>query len=255
MDTFWYTTFFVFGLCIGSFLNVCIHRMPEERSLVTPPSHCPKCENLLKPYHNIPVLSYIFLGGKCAFCKEKVSLRYPLIELATAMLCVLSLWFCGTNNIVDSAVYAVFLVMLLGLSVIDIDHQIIPHEFNLGGAAFALAVSPFTKFVTWQDALIGAAIGSFGLWSIAWIYSKIKGIEGMGFGDVLLMIFLGAFLGWKAILPIILIGSVTGLLYALPMLALKKMTSDVTIPFGPFLALGGVSYFFWGQQILGVIVR
>lgn len=235
---------FLFGLVFGSFLNVCAYRIPQNKSTVWPPSFCPNCNTHIKWYDNIPVLSYIILLGKCRNCKKPISLQYPVVELLTGLLTVLFVWRYGISAwtfIVMVAVYA-----LICLSVIDFKLMIIPDRFSLGlivwGLLFAWA-NPNFSGLWWQRelyALLGAAVGLFGVLAIAligtWLFKK----DAMGGGDVKLMGGVGALLGWKGVITTIVLASFFGLIYALFLMLFKGKKRQDAIPFGPFLSLGAL---------------
>ena len=244
MDTLVLVFAGLFGLIFGSFLNVCIYRIPREKSLVWPPSTCPKCNARIRWYDNIPVFSYLCLLGKCRHCKAPISIQYPLIELLTAVLTVLFVWRLGLSPwmfVVVAAVYA-----LIALSVIDLEFMIIPDRFSLGlivwGLLFAW-LNPNFEGGWWQKelyALLGAGVGLFGVLAIAligtWIFKK----EAMGGGDVKLMGGIGALLGWQGVITTIVFASFFGLVYSLGLMIFKGKKGGDVIPFGPFLSLGAL---------------
>lgn len=244
MDTLVLVFAGLFGLIFGSFLNVCIYRIPREKSLVWPPSTCPKCNARIRWYDNIPVISYLCLLGKCRHCKAPISIQYPLIESLTALLTVLFVWRLGLSPwmfVVVAAVYA-----LIALSVIDLEFMIIPDRFSLGlivwGLLFAW-LNPNFEGVWWQKelyALLGAGVGLFGVLAIAligtWIFKK----EAMGGGDVKLMGGIGALLGWQGVITTIVFASFLGLVYAVVLMIFKGKKGGDVIPFGPFLSLGAL---------------
>jgi len=239
----------MFGLVFGSFLNVCIYRIPRDKSIVWPPSGCPHCGTPIKWYDNIPVLSFIILLGKCRHCKKPISWQYPIIELLTAVLTVLVVWRFGLTVwtfVVIAAVYS-----LIILSVIDLELMIIPDRFSLGlmvlGLAFAWC-NPNFEGLWWQKelySLLGAAVGLFGVLAIAiigtWIFKK----DAMGGGDVKLMGGVGALIGWKGVLTTIVMASFAGLVYAVFLMIFKGKKGGDAIPFGPFLSLGALVNLFY----------
>lgn len=234
----------LFGLVIGSFLNVCIYRIPNGKSIVWPPSFCPKCGARIKPYDNIPVLSYIFLLGKCRKCKAPISMQYPLVEFFTGALTTLFVWHYGLTPwtfVVLAAAYA-----LIILSVIDMELMIIPDRFSLGlivwGLLFAWC-NPYFEGVWWQKelySLLGASVGFFGVLAIAligtWLFKK----EAMGGGDVKLMGGVGALIGWQGVITTVIFASFIGLVYSVFLMIFKGKKGGDAIPFGPFLSMGAL---------------
>ncbi len=239
----------IFGLLFGSFLNVCIYRIPREKSIVWPPSSCPGCNARIKWYDNIPVLSYLWLRGKCRSCKQPISLQYPVVELLTGALTVLVVWRFGLSVWTFASVAAVYALIIL--SVIDLELMIIPDRFSLGlivwGLAFAWA-NPNFSGVWWQkelSALLGAGVGLFGVLAIAligtWMFKK----EAMGGGDVKLMGGVGALIGWEGVITTVVFASFFGLVYALFLMIFKGKKGGDAIPFGPFLSLGALVNLLW----------
>ena len=238
----------ILGAIIGSFLNVCIYRIPAGKSIVSPPSSCPLCNHRIRWYENIPVLSYLFLGGKCASCKSKISYRYPAIELLTGVLFSLVLYYFGFSLV--TLIYWLLAAALVVITFIDLDHQIIPDVISLPGIVVGFFCSFFIPWISWLDSFFGLLLGGGLLLVVAWLYEVIAKREGMGGGDIKLLAMLGAFLGWKAILPIVFIASLVGTLVGIPAMILQKEDSRLAIPFGPFLSFAALVYLFWGQQII-----
>ncbi len=240
---------FLFGALIGSFLNVCILRIPEKKSIVSPPSHCPGCGAGIRFYDNIPVLSYLFLLGKCRNCGERISPRYPLIELITAVASLTCFFYFGLTL----AWFGFFILVasLIVITFIDLDHRIIPDVISLPGIVVGFAFSFFLPHITWVQSLIGIAVGGGSLLMVAVIYEAITKQEGMGGGDIKLLAMLGAFLGWEGVLFVIMASSLLGTLVGGSVMLLAGRDGKYAIPFGPFLSLGAVLYLFWG----GVIIR
>ena len=244
METVTLVVAFLFGLVFGSFLNVCIYRIPRDKSVAWPPSFCPQCNTHIRWYDNIPVLSYIILLGKCRHCKKHISLQYPVVELLTGLLTALFVWRYGLSVwtfVVLVAVYA-----LIALSVIDFELMIIPDRFSLGlivwGLLFAWA-NPIYSGAWWQKelaALGGAAAGFFGILAIAligtWLFKK----DAMGGGDVKLMGGVGALIGWQGVITTVVMASFFGLVYSLFLMMFKGKKGSDAIPFGPFLSLGAL---------------
>jgi len=239
---------FVFGGCIGSFLNVCIYRIPAGKSIVSPPSSCPACGARIRWYQNIPILSWLFLGRKCAGCKVKISIRYPLIEALTGGLFMLVLWYFGLSW--ATPVYWVLTAALVTITFIDLDHQIIPDVISLPGIGVGFIASFLIPWLSWSDSLLGILVGGGSLYLVAWLYEMLTQREGMGGGDIKLLAMLGAFLGWKAIFPVIFLASLVGTLVGVPLMLLQKGDTKFAIPFGPFLASAALVYLFWGQALV-----
>jgi len=239
---------FVFGLIVGSFLNVCIARIPHGESVVRPRSKCPRCGTLIRWYQNIPVASYVVLRGKCAHCSAKISLRYPLVELLNALLYALVIWYYGFSW--ATPIYWVFASMLIVVTFIDLDFQIIPNVISLPGIVLGFCLSPLIPWLGWQDSLIGIVVGGGCLWVIAVVYMLIAKTEGMGMGDVKLLAMIGGFLGYKALLPVILISSVVGSIVGIVLIGLSGKGRKLEIPFGPYLSLGAVLVLIWGDRMV-----
>ena len=237
----------LFGLAIGSFLNVCIYRLPLGRSIVKPRSACPSCGKMISWYDNIPILSYILLRAKCRECGEPISIGYPLVEALTAALAAgLYLQFGPT---VQMVIYFAFCCGQIIIAFVDLDHQIIPDVISLPGIVVGLACS-FLLPQRFLESLIGAAAGGGALFAVAFTYKRITGREGMGLGDVKLLAMMGAFLGWKAIPFIILISSLFGTLVGIGLIVLAGKGTKFAIPYGPFLSGAAIAYLFIGQRIL-----
>jgi leader peptidase (prepilin peptidase)/N-methyltransferase len=236
---------FVFGAVIGSFLNVCIYRIPEGLSIVTPASRCPKCGTPIRWYHNIPIFSWLQLRGHCAYCGVAVPVRYMLVEALTATLFALFFFRFGLHPV--TPVVLLLTATLIVVSFIDLDHQIIPNVISLPGIPIGFACSFLVPWVSWSDSLLGIVLGGGTLLVIALGYELLTGKEGMGFGDVKLLAMLGAFLGWSAVFPTIFIGSILGTLVGVPLMLLKKADGRLAIPFGPFLSAGVLVYLFFVQ--------
>jgi leader peptidase (prepilin peptidase)/N-methyltransferase len=239
---------FIFGLVFGSFLNVCIYRIPLKKSLITPPSSCPHCGERVRFYDNIPVISYLVLLGKCRHCRERIPVRYPLVELITGLLSLSLFIRYGIN------VYSVFIFLfsasLLVITFIDLQHQIIPDVISLPGIVVGLAVSFLPGHVTWLDSLIGIIAGGGGLYLVAIIFEWLTGKEGMGGGDVKLLAMIGSWMGWMALPFIILFSSLVGTILGGGALLLSRRGLQARIPFGPFLALGALAYLFFGKELI-----
>lgn len=238
---------FMFGTIVGSFLNVCIYRIPTQTSVVSPASRCPVCASPILWYHNIPILSWCVLGGKCAVCKTRISVRYPLIEAMNGLLYVLVLNYYGLSS--TALVFVVFVSIMVVITFIDLDHQVIPNVISLPGIVVGFVCSLIFLPLAWQDSLLGVLFGGGFLWTVATGYRLLMGAEGMGMGDVKLLAMIGAFLGWQAVFPVVFIGSVVGTLVGVPIMLIKGKDSKLAIPFGPFLSVGSLIYLFWWGQL------
>jgi len=238
----------VLGLIIGSFLNVVIHRVPLGESIVFPGSHCPACGKAIPFYHNIPLLSYLILLGRCHSCRGRISPQYPLIEGFCAFSFWLTRYFFGFS--LTAAFTAVFICLLIALAAIDLKHMILPDELTLGGAALFFVYSFFNPDVSQLDAVlsgVGAALFFSGFF---FFYIKIRKIEGLGFGDVKMVLLMGLFLGLQRLVVAIFLASLSGLAVGVFFIIFKKKNLTFALPFGPFLSLGSYISIFWGTGIL-----
>lgn len=239
----------VFGLIIGSFLNVCIYRIPQNKSIVWPGSFCPKCGKHIKFYDNIPLLSYLILGGKCRYCKEPISCQYPIVEFLTGLLTAVFVWHWGLTP--WTGVLLVALYSLIILSVIDLELMIIPDRFSLGLIVLGLAfcwLNPNFDGTFWSrflQSLTGAAVGFFGTLAVALLGYFMFKKEAMGGGDVKLMGGIGAFVGWEGVITTIVFASVLGLVYSVFLMIFKGKGKGDAIPFGPFLSAGALINLFY----------
>ncbi|HIJ97138.1 MAG TPA: prepilin peptidase [Desulfuromonadales bacterium] len=238
----------LFGLLVGSFLNVCICRLPKNESIVSPPSHCPLCSYQIRWYDNIPLLSYLLLRGKCRGCGAPISLQYPLVELLNGTLTLLL--FLRFGPTLAFATLFLFCSALVVITFIDIEHQIIPDEISLSGIVIGFALSFFIRGHSWQNSLCGILLGGGSLLLVAYGYQRLTGKEGMGGGDIKLLAMMGAFLGWKAVPFIILASSLAGSIIGISIMLLQKKDSKLAIPFGPYLAFGAVLYIFYGRTLI-----
>jgi leader peptidase (prepilin peptidase)/N-methyltransferase len=237
----------VLGLAVGSFLNVCIHRIPRGQSLNSPPSRCPFCEYRLRWIDNIPVLSYLLLGGRCRKCRARISIRYPIVELITMALFVIhGVVFGWSALLVPRLAFACAMVVLFA---IDLEHQLLPNAITLPGIVVGLIASAVLPPGI-VDALIGAAIGGGVLWLIGEAYFRYSGQEGMGGGDVKMLAMIGAFLGWKLVLVTLVLSSVAGSLIGLSVIVLRKGGMKYALPYGTFLALGALVASLAGDAIV-----
>lgn len=271
----------ILGLLVGSFLNVVILRLPKrmqhdwtiqseqwlnrdslsdnsdpqrDSSTNSPPpgivkqgSHCPKCKAKLKPWHNIPVVSYLFLRGKCSNCNTKISIRYPSIEILTAILSATVIYKFGISAQGGCALLITW--CLVALTFIDIDHQLLPDDIVLPLVWAGLLASLVPIFATPNDAIIGAAAGYLSLWSVFQLFKLFTGKDGMGFGDFKLLALLGAWLGWQYLPQIIIMSTLLGSVIGITLMALKLMKRENSIPFGPYLAVAGWIAMLWGDKI------
>jgi leader peptidase (prepilin peptidase) / N-methyltransferase len=259
----------ILGLLFGSFLNVVIYRMPKimERewhnncltlqgkevpeqtplSLSLPRSSCPKCNHSITALENIPIISYLFLGGKCKGCKTKISMRYPLVEALTGALLGLIAYQFGYTY---TTLFAwIFTLALITLTFIDYDTQLLPDDITLPLLWIGLLFNLNGGFTDLKSAVIGAIIGYLILWSIYWLFKIVTKKEGMGYGDFKLLAAIGAWFGWQLIPAVILLSSVLGAAIGIALIAFKGKSGQTAIPFGPFLALGGIAALFFGQQL------
>lgn len=238
----------ILGALIGSFLNVVILRLPQEgASVVFPASHCPKCKHNLSWYENIPMLSYCFLLGRCRSCKEKISLQYPLVELAMCLSGLALFYHFGAT--LTFVGYFLFLAALICIIVIDIHHQIIPDVISLPGIILGLAFSFINSEVSPLDSIIGVLAGGGSLYLVAWGYYLLRKQDGMGGGDIKLLGMLGAWLGWQSLLFIVFASSLFGAIIGITLIKIQGKENNTRIPFGPFLSLAAIFYLFWAEQI------
>jgi leader peptidase (prepilin peptidase)/N-methyltransferase len=268
----------LFGLMIGSFLNVVIHRMPkmmqresdnyvahesgkplphtDRYNLIVPRSACPHCGHQITALENIPVISWLFLRGKCSDCKAPISARYPIVELLTALVSALLIWRFGSG--LAGLATLVFAWMLIAMTLIDFDTQLLPDDLTLPLLWCGLLVNMSGIFVPLDEAVIGAVAGYLSLWSVYWLFKLTTGKEGMGYGDFKLLAALGAWLGWKMLPVIILLSSVVGAVVGIALIAFAKHGRDKPIPFGPYLAAAGMLALLYGKAItetyLGFVV-
>ncbi|MGE4545121.1 MAG: A24 family peptidase [Pedobacter sp.] len=239
---------FIFGAIIGSFLNVCIFRIPKGGSIIKPGSRCPSCGTSIPWYFNIPILSYLLLRGRCASCSVKISIRYPLVEALAGWFFLLIFLRFGLTW--STPVYWVLVGSLVVISFIDFDHQIIPDVISLPGIPIGFILTFFVAGLSWRDSLLGILVGGGSLACVAGIYYLLTRNEGMGMGDIKLLAMLGAFMGWKAILPTIFLGSLIGSLVGVPLMLIKRASGKLAIPFGPFLSMGAIIYLLWGGDLI-----
>jgi len=235
------------GLCIGSFLNVVIYRVPIGQSIVTPPSRCRKCGYQLQWYDNIPVLSWLFLRGRCRKCGVGVSMQYPIVELITGALFVLVIWMTPPGPLL--ATRLILVCILIALFGIDLEHQILPNVITLPGIAIGVLLSLIAP-PGWKDALVGVLLGGGVLYAIAGAYYLWRREEGMGMGDVKMLAMIGAFLGWKAVLVTLVLSSFAGAIIGVALMAAQRGTMKFALPFGTFLAIGAIVAMFVGKPLV-----
>jgi leader peptidase (prepilin peptidase) / N-methyltransferase len=265
----------VFGAIIGSFLNVVIHRVPREESIVFPNSRCPSCGAAIAFYDNIPVLSYVVLGGRCRGCSIRISPRYPAVELLTAILFVVVTWHDGLSIALPFDL--IFTTAIIALVFIDAEHMILPDVITYPGIAFAVLARIAIPFLTgtphfddvpslmhgtfsglpiWAVSLVGAVLGALigggSLWLMGWTWEKLRGVEAMGLGDVKMMFMVGAYLGWRLTILTIFVGVLSGSLIGIVLMARQRERDmQMLLPFGVFLGLGSIAALLFGAQIVG----
>jgi leader peptidase (prepilin peptidase) / N-methyltransferase len=270
---------FAFGAIVGSFLNVVIHRVPKEESIVFPNSACPKCKNAIKGYDNIPILSWLILGGKCRNCKEKISPRYPAVELLTAVLFTLTFWAIGFNAFLP--ICLIFVATMISLIFIDAENMILPDVINYPLLILALLVriiypiffgaeyfadlkhAPLTSLQgqpLWLISLLGAVLGGLVgggfLWLVGELWKRLRGVEAMGLGDVKMMFAVGALLGWRLTFLSIFLGAFSGAIIGVFLVSRQKEKDMQTmIPFGIFLGIGSIIALLFGEQLIGWYLR
>ena len=238
----------ILGMLVGSFLNVCICRLPKGESVVFPPSHCPQCDYRIRWHDNIPLVSYLLLRGKCRGCGMHISMQYPLVELLNGLL-TLAL-FLRFGQTLAFPVLFLFCSALVVITFIDLQYQIIPDEISLPGIVIGFVFSFFLQGHSWLNSLLGILLGGGSLLLVAYGYQWLTGKEGMGGGDIKLLAMMGAFLGWKSILFIIFASSLVGSVVGITMMLVQKKDSKLAIPFGPYLAFGALLYIFCGEKII-----
>ncbi len=242
---FFQAAVFVIGCCLGSFFNVVICRLPEGQSIVLPGSHCPRCKQPLAFYDNVPLVSYLVLRGRCRHCGEPISVRYPVVELLSGLLLLFLFRRYGFTP--TFFFYSVFASLLIMISFIDLDSYLIPDRLSLSGILIGFFTSFFNPQINWVNSLIGIVLGGGTFYLIAWGYHRWRHQEGLGGGDIKLLAMIGAFIGWPGVVFTILVGSVVGTVAGLVVMWKTRQGMAARLPFGPFLALGGVSYLFWGK--------
>jgi leader peptidase (prepilin peptidase)/N-methyltransferase len=240
--------FVIFGAMIGSFLNVCIYRLPREESIVFPGSHCPSCNKPISFYDNIPVISYLILRGRCRNCRNPISLQYPLVEGISGLSSLLLFLRFGPS--LSYLIYFAFFAALIVITVIDLYYQIIPDVISLPGIGAGLLASLVLPEITFFNSLLGALLGGGSLFLVATVYQWLFKREGMGGGDVKLLAMIGAFLGWKAVILTIFFASLIGSLTGIGIMLLRGKDFKYAIPFGPFLSLAAAISLFYGEKVI-----
>jgi leader peptidase (prepilin peptidase) / N-methyltransferase len=243
----------IFGALIGSFLNVCICRLPKDESIVTPGSHCPQCGKPIHWYDNIPIVSYLLLRGQCRHCHQSISIQYPVVEGITALLSLGLFLKFGPS--LSYLFYFAFAAALVVITVIDLYHQIIPDVISLPGIGVGLLASWILSSAFPTNALIGLLLGGGSLFIVATLYQWLFKREGMGGGDVKLLAMIGAFLGWKAVIVTVLLSSLIGSIVGIAVMLWKGKDLKYAIPFGPFLALGALISLFCGESLIRWYLR
>ncbi len=266
----------VLGLVVGSFLNVVIHRIPimmqkewrndccelleidnttesKVYNLLKPDSHCPSCKTAIKPWQNIPLVSWLLLRGKCANCKNPISPRYPLVELATGILSAVIAYYFGLTW---TGIAALLLTWaLIALTMIDVDHQLLPDSMTLPLLWLGIICNSFGLFTDLESAVYGAIFGYLALWSVFWLFKLLTGKEGMGYGDFKLLAALGAWMGWQSLPLIIILSSVVGAVIGIAGMIIMGRDKNIPIPFGPYLAIAGWIALLWGEQITSAYLQ
>ncbi len=244
----------LFGLLVGSFLNVCIVRLPLEKSVVTPRSACPQCGSQLRWWHNVPVISFLLLRGRCAFCGKSISWQYPLVEILTSICLGLAVLTFGLTT--AALLNAFFFCMVIVLVFIDLRERILPDPITLGGTVLGFLLAPLQSpellgFTNLWEAYLQSALGILCgggiLWLVATLYLKFRGREGMGFGDIKMMAMVGAFLGWRLAWLTIFVGSLAGALIGAVFMYASRKSRNYELPFGTFLGLAAIIVTLWGN--------
>lgn len=239
---------FLGGLIIGSFLNVCIYRLPKSISIILPVSSCPDCNQPIKYYDNIPLLSYLWLRGRCRFCGHRISVRYPIVEFLSGIL-ALSI-FIRYGMSWPALILYLFAASLLVVTFIDIDYKIIPDSITIPGIPISFLATFLLPYVTWKESLAGIVLGGGSLLAVALVYEFIAKKEGMGGGDIKLLAMIGGFLGWQGVVFTIFSSSILGTMVGIFIALKTKQGREAAIPFGPFLSIGALLYILQGPEII-----
>ncbi len=241
------------GGIIGSFLNVCIYRLPRSRSIVAPPSSCPACEKPIKFYDNIPLVSYLLLRGKCRHCGSHISMRYPVVESVTALL--FFMLYTKYDLSFEFAVYLFFVSLLVVISFIDLDFKIIPDVLSIGGLVAGFLLAFARPSFGCLDAIYGIVLGGGILFLIAFGYRVLAKREGMGGGDIKLLAMIGAFCGVKGVIFSLMTGSMIGTMVGIPLMLIKGENTKYAVPFGPFLSVGALIFIFVGDYLINGFIH
>ena len=245
----WIATFgAVFGLLLGSFFNVVVYRLPRGLDVSRPRSRCPHCESLIPWYRNIPVLSWVVLGGRCGDCRGPISARYPLVETAVGVLFGAAVYRWGVSWTTLSSM--IFGSAMLVLALIDYDFKILPNAITLPGTVVGFTLSFLDPRISWVDSAVGIVAGGGLLYGVAWLYLKLRGQQGMGMGDVKMIAMIGAFVGWQGALLTIFLGSMFGSVVGVALMKIKGRQWDYALPFGTFLALAAVIVDWGGPELM-----
>lgn len=243
----------LFGLLVGSFLNVCIYRLPRGQSVIVPRSYCPACGRFIRWYDNVPIVSFLWLKGRCRACKKKISVRYPLVELLSGIFSYLVYLKFGAG-LAYLFYFPLLAAPLIAITFIDLEHRIIPDVLSIPGLVTGTLATLFLSGLPWTESLLrsltGILVGGGALFLISWLYEKLRHQEGIGGGDVKLAAMLGAFFGWKGVFAVLLFGSLFGSLIGLFLMILYRKGARFAIPFGPFLAAGALLHLFYGSEII-----
>ncbi len=239
--------FFVVGLVIGSFLNVCIHRIPIHKSIVASRSRCPRCDALIPWYRNVPLLSYLWLRGKCANCKERISPVYPIVELITGILLLLLYFNFGIS--IPFLIYGLFGCITIVLTVIDYHHRLLPAKLTFPGIALGVASSFVNPFLTPLESLVGVVVGGLVPLFALIVYKLVRKREGLGHGDVVMLAMVGAYLGWQQVLLVLFFSSLLGSLIGGLFILVFRKGSDYLLPYGTFIGAAALPAIFWGEQV------
>lgn len=243
------TIIFIFGMCMGSFVNVYIYRLPASKSIIDPlRSICPDCGSTIRFYDNIPVLSYLLLKRRCRHCNKSISFRYPLVEIMSGAFALCT--FLKFGPTLEALVYFAFIIALLAITFIDINHKIIPDIITIPGIPAGFLASFVLTSITYKESLLGMLVGGGSLLLVGWVYYLIKKAEGMGGGDIKLMAMIGTIVGWKGILFTIFFSSLIGTLAGIAIMLRTKNGMKVAVPFGPFLSISAVAYIFFGPDLI-----
>ena len=239
---------FIFGACIGSFLNVCIYRIPAGASIVRPASRCPQCRTTIAAYDNVPILSWLLLAGKCRRCGAPIPIRYPFVELLGGLAAIACVLMFGPT--LHALALFAFIATLVVVTFIDLDHRIIPDVISLPGIPIFFAAAFLVPTVTWKASALGILVGGGSLYAVAWGYQALTGREGMGGGDIKLLAMIGAMVGWQGILFTLFAASAIGTIVGLLAMVGSGKGMRLAIPFGPFLAMGAILYLFFGNGLI-----